>query len=225
MTEAEWLACTDPQPMLKYAREKVSDRKLRLLAVACCRRFPLLLAESKEAADVAERLADGNADGMELNAARIAAMSFDDGDETVFTSVAVTATDAWEAIEGAISGVVAHAVSSIEASLEAMGPSAESWLGSPEVAAAKERASIADLVREILPNPFEQVAINSVWLSSSVVDLRQHIYRVRSFDRLPLLADALEDAGCTDAAILSHCRGPGPHVRGCWVVDLLLGKQ
>jgi hypothetical protein len=55
--------------------------------------------------------------------------------------------------------------------------------------------------------------------------LAQGIYDERAFERLPILADALEDAGCTDAAILVHCRGPGPHVRGCWVVDLILGKQ
>ena len=51
------------------------------------------------------------------------------------------------------------------------------------------------------------------------------IYDERAFDRLPVLGDALEDAGCADAAILAHCRGPGEHVRGCWVVDLLLGKS
>jgi hypothetical protein len=55
--------------------------------------------------------------------------------------------------------------------------------------------------------------------------LASHIYDSRAFDRLPILADALEEAGCKDAEILAHCRGPGPHVRGCWVVDLVLGKE
>jgi hypothetical protein len=54
--------------------------------------------------------------------------------------------------------------------------------------------------------------------------MAQAIYNERGFDRLPILGDALEDAGCTDRDILDHCRGPGPHVRGCWAVDLLLGK-
>ena len=58
-----------------------------------------------------------------------------------------------------------------------------------------------------------------------MLNLAQAIYEERRFGDLPVLADALEEAGCTDADILSHCRGPGPHVRGCWVVDLLLGKQ
>ena len=63
------------------------------------------------------------------------------------------------------------------------------------------------------------------WNDGAIRKIAQTIYDARAFDRLPLLADALEDAGCTDAAILSHCREPGEHVRGCWVVDLLLGKN
>jgi hypothetical protein len=83
------------------------------------------------------------------------------------------------------------------------------------------------LVREIFGNPFHKVKVEPdwlVWKSSSVPRLAQAIYDDRAFERLPILADALEEAGCADAAILAHCRGPGPHVRGCWVVDLLLGK-
>ena len=58
-----------------------------------------------------------------------------------------------------------------------------------------------------------------------MVKLARTIYEERRFDLMPILGDALEDAGCGDALILAHCRGPGPHVRGCWVVDLLLGKD
>ncbi len=63
------------------------------------------------------------------------------------------------------------------------------------------------------------------WNDGAVRKMAQLIYDDRAFDRLPLLADALEDAGCTDADILDHCRGGAEHVRGCWVVDLLLGKS
>jgi hypothetical protein len=63
------------------------------------------------------------------------------------------------------------------------------------------------------------------WNSSTVVSLAQSIYTDRTFDRLPILADALEDAGCTNQDILNHCRQPGEHVRGCWVVDLLTGRK
>jgi hypothetical protein len=61
------------------------------------------------------------------------------------------------------------------------------------------------------------------WLTSTVVELARGIYADRAFDRLPILADALQDAGCENADVLDHCRGPGPHARGCWVVDLVLG--
>ena len=67
--------------------------------------------------------------------------------------------------------------------------------------------------------------MDSRWLTGNVVALADAIYAGRAFDRLPILADAFEDAGCTDRDILDHCRGPGPHVRGCWVVDLVLEKK
>ena len=81
------------------------------------------------------------------------------------------------------------------------------------------------LVRCMFGNPFRPPTLTRAWLSSTVVSLAQTVQDERAFDRLPILANALEDAGCCDANILGHCRGPGPHVRGCWVVDLLLAKN
>ena len=80
------------------------------------------------------------------------------------------------------------------------------------------------LLRDIFGNPFRPVALEPAWLTSTVLALASGIYEERAFDRLPILADALMDAGCDHADILDHCRGDGPHVRGCWVVDLILGK-
>ncbi|MBA4191171.1 MAG: hypothetical protein C0467_24590 [Planctomycetaceae bacterium] len=80
------------------------------------------------------------------------------------------------------------------------------------------------LLREIIGNPFRPVSLDPVWLTSDVVALARGIYEERAFDRMPILADALQDAGCDNADILDHCRGNSPHVRGCWVVDLVLGK-
>ena len=91
-------------------------------------------------------------------------------------------------------------------------------------AAAAERAAQCALVRDIFGNPFRPVTADPSWLTSTVVQLAGGIDAERAFDRLPILADALEDAGCDSADVLGHCRGPGPHARGCWVVDLLLGK-
>jgi hypothetical protein len=83
-------------------------------------------------------------------------------------------------------------------------------------------------LRDIVGNPFRPTAVEPAWLTwngGMVTTLARTIYDEHAFDRLPILADALEDACCDDAAILAHCRGPGPHVRGCWVVDLLLRKE
>ena len=81
------------------------------------------------------------------------------------------------------------------------------------------------LLRDIIGNPFRPVAVDPAWLTSDVLLLARGIYEERAFDRMPILADALQDAGCDSADVLAHCRGANPpHVRGCWVVDLLLGK-
>jgi hypothetical protein len=82
----------------------------------------------------------------------------------------------------------------------------------------------ASILRDIIGSPFRFKLIESGWRTSNVLALATTIYEERAFDRLPILADALMDAGCTDESILSHCRSEGPHVRGCWVVDLVLGK-
>jgi hypothetical protein len=81
------------------------------------------------------------------------------------------------------------------------------------------------LTRDVLGNPFRSVTIERAWRSANVVGLAQSISESRAFERLPILADALEDAGCDNADILNHCRQPGEHVRGCWVVDLILQKK
>jgi hypothetical protein len=86
-----------------------------------------------------------------------------------------------------------------------------------------------DLVRDVFGSPFAPAsAVAPAWLTwndGAVGKLARAIYDGRAFDRLPILADALEEAGCHDERILAHCRGPGPHVRGCWVIDRLLGRE
>jgi hypothetical protein len=92
-----------------------------------------------------------------------------------------------------------------------------------KVAEEAELRAQAALVRDVFGHPFQSVAIDLAWLTPTVVQFAQRAYDDRASDRLPILADDLEEAGCTNTTILGHCRGPGPHVRGCWVVDLCLG--
>jgi hypothetical protein len=100
------------------------------------------------------------------------------------------------------------------------------WAGSYR--ACEVHPSISEkaiFFRCIFGNPFRTIAVEQSWLTSTVVALADGIYQERAFDRMPILADALQDAGCDKEDILNHCRQPGEHVRGCWVVDLLLGKS
>jgi hypothetical protein len=83
----------------------------------------------------------------------------------------------------------------------------------------------AELIRDIFGNPFRPVASDPAWLSTPVVDLARTMYESRDFLAMPILGDALEEAGCSDADVLAHCRGDGPHTRGCWVVDAILKKD
>ena len=215
MSEAEWLACDDRQPMLETFRGMLSDRKLRLFACACCRRiWQLLPEESKKAVIMAERYADGSASAEELGSAQ----------ERAF--------DAATNSDGEAAWWATHAnafYSGFDASYCAAGR--EAVLGWPgrndhdDVAFVREHAESADILRDILGNPFRPVSLDPAWLTSTVITLARGIYDERAFDRLPILADALEDAGCDNADILAHCRGDGPHVRGCWLVDLVLGKS
>jgi hypothetical protein len=88
-----------------------------------------------------------------------------------------------------------------------------------------EKEAHAGLLRDLFGNPFRPVSVDAGRLTPSVVMLASAIYDDRAFDRLPILADALEEAGCQNDEILAHCRQAGEHVRGCWPVDLILGKE
>lgn len=80
------------------------------------------------------------------------------------------------------------------------------------------------MLRDIF-NPFRMAVPDATWLTDTVLGLARNIAALGTFRRLPILADALEDAGCADVELLDHCRDVGPHVRGCWVIDVLLDKE
>jgi hypothetical protein len=220
MTEAEWLACADPTLMLAFLRDKAGDRKLRLFACACCRRIWHLLTDerSRRAVEAGEEVVDArtNSDRHALRVARKDAMNAERDSDALPARAArsVVARSAYEASWRA----------SRFAALAAPNARRDIPLATPEVQA--ELAAQTSLLREIAgPLPFRPVTLNPAWLTPTVKQLAQAIYHEKAFERLPILADALEDSGCTNADILNHCRQPGEHVRGCWVVDLILGKE
>jgi hypothetical protein len=230
MTEEEWLACTDSLRMVQFLTGKADGRKFRLFACACCRLLVDMLPDkrSMQAIEIAERYADGLASGDDLAyAEQLAWDVVEDWDDAPEGD-----TNQPEAI------LVANAVQ-IE-----KGPDSADFIAAHDIANVAHvytevvgTATFANLLRDIIGNPFRPVCVDSerarigervswlAWNSGTLRNLAQAIYADRAFDRLPILADALEDAGCSDAGILEHCREGGEHCRGCWVVDLLLGKD
>jgi hypothetical protein len=102
------------------------------------------------------------------------------------------------------------------------------WADNPDrhFARTREKVAQAALLRDIFGNPFRPVAFDPAWRTIDVMLLAQGIYEERAFDRMPILADALQDAGCEHDDILGHLRDPhAAHVRGCWALDLVLGKE
>ncbi|WP_238602420.1 hypothetical protein [Fimbriiglobus ruber] len=101
----------------------------------------------------------------------------------------------------------------------------QAWQAERVATAERVRREFCAHYRDIVGNPFRPVALEPHWQTSTVLSLAKGIYNDRAFDRLPILADALEEAACYNPGLLTHCRSDATHVRGCWVVDLLLGKK
>jgi hypothetical protein len=233
MTEAEWLGCTDPGPRLEFLRTRASERKLRLFACACCRRVWYLLTDerSRRAVEVMERYADGAADSEDVYRAVIGAEAVAEA----LTARAVSAAEeaAASAATAALNTTMPDAARDADycAANVASAVYHDATAGRARSAAdarTAERVGQVRLLSEVFGNPFRPPSLPPhllAWNDGTVPRLARAIYDERAFDRLPILADALEDAGCNDAEILTHCRGPKAHVRGCWVLDLLLDKS
>jgi hypothetical protein len=233
MTEAEWLACTDPQRMLAFLRGKASDRKLRLFAVASCRRVLHLLADQcfRKAVTVAERFADGGALLSELadclGGTQAAWGSLPWVSDPVGMLKALAVGSAAKSVYSTAASAPVDAMMVGDCAVTALGLAGEAdSAGTSKTLTDAEEVFQCQLLRDLFGLlPFRPIHTDHSWRTPSVVALAQTAYEKRAFDRLPILADALEEAGCTNGDILSHCREPGEHVRGCWVVDLVLAKS
>src|SRR5262245_8595042 len=247
MTEGEWLACTDPLPMLEFLRRQASDRKVRLFAVACCRRvWPSLENEEfRDAVRKAELFADGLAGQAEMLSAHrkafamfvklhgkdngpgaaLTASGFPSPPKSIWQRIADALDDAWWEDEFDKGDRLAPAlVTARHAARAAANLHGQSHvLDVPETIA--EHREQTDLVHCLFGNPFRPRPVCGDWLTPEVRALADGIYAERGFVRMPLLADALEASGCTNTELIEHCRSGRQHARGCWVVDLLLGKE
>ncbi|VTR92144.1 Uncharacterized protein OS=Sorangium cellulosum (strain So ce56) GN=sce5710 PE=4 SV=1 [Gemmata massiliana] len=232
MVEEEWLAATDPIRMLEFLRGKVSGRKMRLLACGCCRRIEHLLSDqlTRSTIELAERYTDGMADDAEWNDAyfglidhrdSVSGPEYTQATAALCTIVSFSRPDFHRLIfQGLIAArrvMAPAAVNYITGDLENTDDIQKRF--------NDEGTRQSELLRDVFGNPFRYTTLDNTWLTSTVLALANGIYNDRAFDRLPILADALMDAGCSDEGILSHCRSEGAHCRGCWVVDLVLGKE
>lgn len=230
MTEAEWwLTCSDFKSMWRVFVPRTTPRKLRLFGVACCRRILRLLPpQTSNSLDVIEQAIDGAATlddlvGIDREISEIQIAAKDEATrEACLAVLYATSTYAFsETAEWAAD----HAARAcwLEGAKEG-----RSNLRSQYAVDEDERQAQTNLIREVLPNPFRRLPVLGPvlrWNDNYVPSLAQTIYDCRDFSLTPTLADVLEDAGCDNADILDHCRQPGEHARGCWVVDLLLGKS
>ena len=244
MTEAEWLRCPLPAVMLRFLYAYPDGRKRRLFAVACLRRVVASIPPKfLPFVEVAESYAEGRTGVEKLREAWECAEWMYEGDEDMLDEGEMvpceydeTLTEAERRFAYAVhraleepacydhpnrwslndaAGWVAEGVA------DAIGflPEIRNW---DDVRVWKEREAQADLLRDIYGNPFRPIAFDPGWRTPEVLHLAENIYRSGAFERMPVLFNALRNAGCQEGVILAHCHRNHPHVRGCWLLDSIL---
>jgi hypothetical protein len=197
MTEVEWQSGTDPMALVRHVLDAATARKLRLFFLAVCRDLSWSDAPPAYAVHLAARLADGRADPKNVRAAQARLLR--------------------EGGPGWGRGwLLLH---------HDMPSQFRAWWDEEPFFDPRTAPEACRILRDVLGNPFRPAARDRRYRTPDVLGLARAAYDEGAFDRLPLLADALMDAGCVDESILGHLRGSGPHVPGCWVVDLVLGQE
>jgi hypothetical protein len=242
VTEAEWLECEDPLALLAFVGVRATDRKRRRFLCACCARvlegtptqcrffrgdYPGCFQQLERALNVVEQFSEGLVSSDALAAARRDAedsvyvpASIDYGGESGLDYEAAAVAAA--AVEHAVAADVLTACWRATDSQSTRSTGGE---GSRRTEEARWQAMV---FRDVFGNPFRPVTLAPsvlAWNDGTVPRMTRGIYDERAFERLPVLADALLDAGCDDEELLAHCRSGGQHVRGCWAVDLVLGLE
>ena len=206
MTEDEWLHSDWFVPQFDYVCRSASNRKCRLFSVACCRLVWDYLGTSRnqQIVELSEQYADRNIAYSQLRK--------------------LCPIDIRPSANRDLAAWYCARMGKVEAPLMAAWCAARVAIRLGKQQPGFVDASQSAILRDIFGNPFRPVTFDPRWRTSDVVGVARGIYEDKAFERMPILADALMDAGCEDEQIIGHCRGDGPHVRGCWVVDLVLGK-
>ena len=216
MTAGEWRACTDPAAMLAFARPRASARRLRLFACACARRvWDRLDPPGRWAVKAAEHFADRTATTEELAAAHTSAHE-----------AALAAVSGWGANRRHDHARFAAASCALPGAGEAaVAASRDMFRRADELFVRPvEEAVQADHLRCVFGGLFGAGVAHPEWLTATVLALAGRVDATGEFEALPILADALQDAGCDDAGVLKHLRSDGSHARGCWALDRVLGR-
>jgi hypothetical protein len=207
----DWEVCDDLDLLVQAGMARLTNRQARLFACACCRLFwdQLTHPHYRDAVEVAERFADGRADENEVRLALDRAVSLPrpgDFDAHPFIGAACETLTARPRLTAIVHLIVRRSRGQSD-----------------------DTARIIAAFRDIVPNPFRPPAPLAptvlAWNGGQVANLAESIYRQRDFEALPILADALEEAGCTDQALLNHCRSARGHVLGCWALDHVSAKN
>jgi hypothetical protein len=217
MTEDEWLTGEDIWEMLEFLQGKASDRQLRLFGCACVRLLWALEGEAvPPAVEVAELFADHLVGQSALRAGRVALRREMSALEEADAGMRPMWALCWLATVAASDHDFGSVVAQLNECSEVLILQDDEW------------ARIRDLLREVFGNPFRRKVPDPAWLvwnGGIVVKLAQGIYEDRAFDRMTILADALEESGCPDQDLLTHCRQATGHVRGCWALDFLTARE
>ena len=233
MEEKEWLECGIPKTMLDYVQGRLDQRKQRLLACVCVRSVWHNLRDERFRAlvELSEDYADGRAtaEQLDLTARHLFEVASRTNFLLVLTEPPVSAMAAAMSVgnrnismclEGALKNSLLSAAPCI------LMPAHEGPSQPDAEAQLAHSRHLADLFRDIVGNPFHPISLHPDWLAwngGTVGQLAETIYVERRYQELPVLADALEEAGCDEPEILDHLRGPGVHARGCWALDLARG--
>jgi hypothetical protein len=237
MTEAEWMT-TDTDALLRRVGAGANERRLRLFACACCRQtsWHNSRVEVSEYLLLVEQHSDGVPDNHEREYMERKLKTIREA-PSLSDSLAQSVRDELDHGYGYCGSGVVHRgqivaaefgyAAAREAGFDATDRSrhvTRSLVYEDAKKAAREQQ--APLVRDIFGRSYHKKArVQNRWRTSTAVGIALQMYDSRNFNAMPILADALQDAGCNDETILSHCRSAEPHVRGCWVVDLVLGKK